>query len=61
MLIKTHLKTNSLLLKKGDWNFDCTYISEKNRNIVKAKLFEFKWFISDKVETTISASNCGIN
>lgn len=43
----------------GDMNFDCSYCSNKNKDMVRQELgSEFKWYISDKVATTVSATPC---
>ena len=42
----------------GDMNFDCSYCSNKNKDLVRKELDEFSWYISDKVPTTISVSSC---
>lgn len=42
----------------GDYNFDCSYINAANRDIVRAILSDFTWYIMDRVATTISVSSC---
>ena len=39
-------------------NFDCSYCSNKNKDMVRQELSEFSWYISDKVATTVSATPC---
>lgn len=42
----------------GDFNFDCSYISQSDRNQVRDVLSDFTWFIRDNYATTISTRNC---
>lgn len=49
-------ETNIAIL--GDLNFDCSYCSNKNKDIVRSELYDFSWYISDKVATTISTTSC---
>ena len=42
----------------GDFNFGCTYISAKDRDLVRGALDRFSWYISDNNPTTISKSGC---
>ena len=42
----------------GDLNFDCSYCSNKNKDLVRAELSDFTFYISDKVGTTVSATPC---
>lgn len=45
----------------GDFNFDCSYISAKNRELARSVLSDFAWYISDGVSTTVSASSCALD
>ena len=42
----------------GDMNFDCSYCSNKNKDLVRSELSDFKFYISDKVATTVSVTSC---
>jgi hypothetical protein len=46
------------LLFKGDFNLDCGYVSKSNRELIRTKLFDFKWLINDGTPTTVSSKSC---
>ena len=58
--IYTTDQTENIIIM-GDMNFDCGYISTKNRLMVQSVLFEFDSFIADKVPTTIAAELCALD
>ena len=42
----------------GDFNFDCDYVSRRNKRRVVSSLSDFTWYIIDGTPTTISKRQC---
>ncbi len=52
---------NENIIIMGDLNFDCRYISGARRELVRQKLAEFTFYISDDVSTTTSNALCALD
>ena len=55
--IKSQWSLNDILIM-GDFNADCSYVSNKKMSELVLNTPDYKWWILDDVDTTVSDTNC---